>query len=141
MSTPVIGIYHDPMTSCHISIPKTRSASVEQTITDLSNAVIVKVNKAHNFDPPLSLDNMSLKFCPSVDQSASLHSLGDDNTLIALITPESGHADLQKIRERWDELDRENKALEKRNTELEAGAGRSTLPLFGSSHFMTKTHE
>ena len=135
MSTPVIAIYHDPMTSCHISIPKTRSASVEQTITDLSNDVIVKVNKAHNFDPPLSLDNMSLKFCPSVDQSASLHSLGDDNTLIALITPKSG---LQKTRERWDGLDKENKALKKRNTELETEAGKSTLPLFGSSPFMTK---
>ena len=132
MSTQIIGIYYDSSTSVRGSVVNAKKATVEQTATKLANDVVNKVNSTYVFEPPLSIENdMSFQYYPGIDGTTDLHSLSDK--LITLVTPKPELAG--KTGERWNELNKENKALIQKNNELESRAGESTLPLFGLSHF------
>ena len=125
MSTQVIGIYYDSSTSVRGSVVNNKKATVEQIATKLANDVVNKVNSTYVFEPPLSAENdMSFQYYPSgIDGTTDLHSLSDK--LITLVTPKPEYAG--KTGERWNELNKENKALIQKNNELESGAGESTL--------------
>jgi hypothetical protein len=136
MSTPVIGIYYDPFTSVGGSVVNSKKITVEQTATKLAIDVVKKINSTYAFEPLLSVeDDMSFQYYPSgTAGTADLHSLNDK--LITLVTPKPQHAG--KTAERWDGLNKENKALKQKNNELESGAGK---PSFGPSHFYAHDKE
>jgi hypothetical protein len=121
MSTPVIGIYYDSFTSVGGSVDKSKKVTVEQIATKLANDVVNKVNTTYAFAPPLSLENdMSFQYYPSdIPQTADLHL---SNKLITMVTPKPEHAG--RTAERWNELNKENKALIQNNNEFKSGAGK-----------------
>ena len=136
MSPNVIGIYYDTFTSVGGKVNPSGSTkvTVNQITTNLASKVVAKVNLNYALEPQLSVENdMSLRYFPEwADGETDVFSV--DGGLITLVTPKPGSEHAKRTANRWDALNKENKALKQKNDELEGEAGESMLPLFGRSH-------